>query len=257
MEVANIAGGDGRAGLLILPLGAAIAWVGINILPGLKNQIDAMAEKNNKSVAIGLGLGAASLLAAQGADAATEVMDLAAGDGRAGLLILPLGAAITWVAINILPGLKNQIDAMAEKNNKSVAIGLGLGAASLLAAQGADAATEVMDLAAGDGRAGLLLLPLGAAITWVGINILPGLKNQIDAMAEKNNAIAAGLGLSAATLLTAQGADAATEIMDLAAGDNRFVPVLGIFTLVLSWVGFNMLQPTLNQLDDMAAKNKK
>jgi photosystem II PsbY protein len=185
-----------------------------------------------------------------------EVANIAGGDGRAGLLVLPLGAAIAWVGINILPGLKNQIDAMNEKNNKSVAVGLGLGAASLLAAQGADAA-EIMELAAGDGRAGLLLLPLGAAAVWVGINILPGLKNQLDAMAEKNNAIAVGLGLSAATLLSAQGADAATEIMDLAAGDNRFVPVLGIFGLVLSWVFFNMAGPTINQLDAMSAKNKK
>ncbi|KAG7673494.1 hypothetical protein Ndes2526B_g03057 [Nannochloris sp. 'desiccata'] len=223
----------------------------------------AVCASSNKSVtqdalvkSIAFGSVATSFLAAGNAQAAMEVANIAGGDGRAGLLVLPLGAAIAWVGINILPGLKNQIDAMSEKN-KSVAAGLGLGAASLLAAQGADAA-EIMELAAGDNRAGLLLLPLGAAFAWVGVNILPGLKNQLDAMAEKNSgAFAAGLGLSAATLLSAQSADAATEIMDLAAGDNRFAPVLGIFALVLGWVGFNMLQPTLNQLDDMAAKNKK
>jgi photosystem II PsbY protein len=220
----------------------------------LTNCIDLLQDALVKSAAFASV--ATSFLAAGNAQAAMEVADIAAGDGRAGLLVLPLGAAIAWVGINILPGLKNQIDAMNEKNNKSVAAGLGLGAASLLAAQGADAA-EIMELAAGDGRAGLLLLPLGAAFAWVGVNILPGLKNQLDAMAEKNSAIAVGLGLSAATLLSAQNADAATEIMDLAAGDNRFAPVLGIFALVLGWVGFNMLQPTLNQLDSMSAKNKK
>jgi len=186
-----------------------------------------------------------------------EVADFAAGDSRAGLLVLPLGAAIAWVGINILPGLLNQINNMSEKN-KSVAASLGLGATSLLAAQGADAA-EIMELSAGvDSRAGLLVLPLGAAFAWVGVNILPGLKNQLDTMAEKNSgAIAAGLGLSAATLLSAQSADAATEVMDLAAADLRFLPVLGIFALVLGWVGFNMLQPTLNQFKAMADKNKK
>lgn len=199
---------------------------------------------------------ATSFLAAGNAQAAMEVANIAAGDNRAGLLLLPLGAAFAWVGINILPGLKNQIDAMSDKNSKSVAAGLGLTAASLLAAQGADAA-EIMELAAGDNRAGLLVLPLTAALGWVAINILPGLKNQIDAMADKKAAIATGLGLSAASLLVAQNADAATEIMDLAAGDNRFGPVLGIFALVLGWVGFNMAGPTLNQLDSMSGKNKK
>ena len=64
---------------------------------------------------------------------------------------------------------------MSDKK-RSVAAGLGLGAATLLAAQSADAATEIATVAASDGRAGLLFLPLLAALGWVGFNILPGLQ---------------------------------------------------------------------------------
>jgi photosystem II PsbY protein len=176
-EVANIAAGDLRAPLLLLPLGAALGWVGFNILGPAKNQLDEMASKN-KSVAGAVGIGAASLLFAQHADAATEAMQLAAGDVRAPLLLLPLAAALGWVGFNILGPAKNQLDDMSSKNQapvgskkKSVAGAVGIGAASLLAAGNADAATEVIRLAASDNRGGLLLLLVSVALGWVAFNI--------------------------------------------------------------------------------------
>ena len=77
---------------------------------------------------------------------------------------------------------------------------------------------------------------------WVGFNILGPLQNQLNAMSEdkpaakgsKKRGVAAGLGLTAASLLAAQQADAAQQVADLAASDNRFgtiallaVPVVG------------------------------
>ena len=251
-EVMNIAANDGRASLLILPLTAAIGWVGFNILQPALNQLDSMKLK--KSIAAGVGLSAATLLAAQNADAAQQVADLAANDGRAGLLILPLTAAIGWVGFNILQPALNQLDSM--KLKKSIAAGVGLSTATLLAAQNADAAQQVADLAANDGRAGLLLLPLAAAVAWVGFNILQPALNQFDSMKGKNSkkSIAAGVGLSAATLLAAQNADAAQQFADLAANDGRAGLLILPLTAALGWVGFNILQPALNQFDAMKSK---
>ncbi len=54
--------------------------------------------------------------------------------------------------------------------------------------------------------------------------------------------IAAGLGLSAATLFAASNAEAATQLYQLAESDNR-VGIIGLLFLpVLGWVGFNILQ---------------
>ena len=67
------------------------------------------------------------------------------------------GASVCrWVLFNILGPLQNQLDAMGDKKKRSVAAGLGLGAASLLAAQNAEAAQQVADLAAGDNRFGTI-----------------------------------------------------------------------------------------------------
>ena len=91
------------------------------------------------------------------------------------------------------------------------------------------------------------LLPWPPLPQWVGFNILNPLQNQLEAMstgeytgvsaakkASKKRGIAAGLGLTAASLLATQSAEAAQQVADLAAGDNRFgtiallaVPVLG------------------------------
>ncbi len=68
-----------------------------------------------------------------------------------------------WVAFNILGPLQNQLDSMGA-SKRSIAAGLGLGAASLLAAQSAEAAQQVADVAAAsDNRFGtisLLLVPV-------------------------------------------------------------------------------------------------
>jgi len=124
---------------------------------------------------------ATSFLAAGNAHAATEIANIAAGDGRTGLLFLPVAAALGWVAFNIAGPALNQLDKMNSK--KSIAAGLGL--ATLLAAQNADAATEAMQLAAGDGRTGLLFLPVAAALGWVGFNITGPALNQLDKMNNK------------------------------------------------------------------------
>ncbi len=89
----------------------------------------------------------------------------------------------------------------------------------------------------------LPLLPSPASCSWVLFNILGPLQNQLNAMSQdaaapkkatKKRGIAAGLGLTAASLLATQSAEAAQQVADLAAGDNRFgtiallaVPVLG------------------------------
>ena len=69
------------------------SWVGFNILGPLQNQISAMGEKQSgptkkRGVAAAVGLGAASLLAAQSAEAAQQVADLAASDNRFGTIAL-------------------------------------------------------------------------------------------------------------------------------------------------------------------------
>ena len=62
--------------------------------------------------------------------------------------------------------------------------------------------------------------------------------------------------VAAATLFAAGNANAATEIAQLAAGDNRFGIIVSLFVPVLGWVAFNALGPGLNQLDAMREKSK-
>ena len=225
---------DGRAGILLFPLAAALGWVLFNIAGPTKNQIDDM---NKKSGLVGAGL--ASLFVASQADAATEVMTVA--DGRAGILLFPLAAALGWVLFNIAGPTKNQIDNMSKKSGL-----VGAGLASLFVASQADAATEVMTVA--DGRAGILLFPLAAALGWVLFNIAGPTKNQIDNMSKKSGLVGAGL----ASLFVASQADAATEVMTVADGRAGILafPVLA----ALGWVLFNIAGPTKNQIDNMSNK---
>ena len=58
-------------------------------------------------------------------------------------------------------------------------------ATPLLFTESASAATEMMSVAGGDGRAGLLAFPLLAALGWVGFNIAGPALNQINNMGEK------------------------------------------------------------------------
>ena len=58
----------------------------------------------------------------------------------------------------------------------------------------------------------------------------------------KKRGIAAGLGLTAAGLLAAQSAEAATEVAQLADGDGRLGLLLTLFVPVVGWVAFNIAQ---------------
>jgi len=255
MEVTQIAGGDGRIGALLALFVPAVAWVTFNIAGPALNQINDMSEKNSKAAAIGVGLTAASLLVAEQADAAQEVAQLA-GDNRVGALLALLFPAVGWVLFNIAGPALNQISDMSEKNSKAIAAGVGLSAASMLVAEQADAAQEIVQLA-GDNRVGALLALLFPAVGWVLFNIAGPALNQISDMSEKNSkAIAAGVGLSAASMLVAENADAAQEVAQLA-GDNRIGALLALFVPAVAWVGFNIAGPALNQINDMADKNEQ
>ena len=75
--------------------------------------------------------------------------------------------------------------------------------------------------------------------------------------AGKKRAIVGGLGLSAASLLAARRADAAQEVVGQLASDQRVGVLALLLAPALGWVGFNILGPGLNQLDDMNAANAK
>jgi len=199
---------------------------------------------------------AATLFAAGSANAATEIMDIAAIDNRVALLGTLFVPVLGWVAFNILPGLFRQLETMSEKKNGSiVGPAIGLTAASLLAAQNADAATELADVAAIDNRVALLASLFVPVLGWVAFNILPGLFRQLETMSEKKGSVvgpAVGLG-TAASLLAAQKADAASEIAQLAV-DQRVLLLGTLFIPVLGWVAFNILPGLIRQLQTMAEK---
>jgi photosystem II PsbY protein len=72
---------------------------------------------------------------------------------------------------------------------------------------------------------------------------------------KKRRGVATAVGLgAAASMLLAQNAEAATEVAQLAASDNRVGAIATLLVPALGWVGFNMLQPALNQLDRMSDK---
>lgn len=123
-----------------------------------------------------------------------------------------------------------------------------LGASTLVAGH-ADAAQQMADLAS-DNRLGSILFLLAPAIGWVGFNILGPFQNQLKDMQSKK-AVAAGLGISAAAMLAMpETADAAQEVMALAA-DNRFGTILFLLFPAIGWVLFNILGPFQNQLKNM------
>ena len=59
------------------------------------------------------------------------------------------------------------------------AIGMGAAAASLFAAQNAEAATQVAQIAESDNRLGVILTLFVPALGWVGFNMLQPLTNQV------------------------------------------------------------------------------
>lgn len=119
--------------------------VAFNILGPAQAQFKTMG-KSAKGVAAGLGLTAAMLLAAQSADAAQEVSQLAAGDNRTGIIATLFVPVIGWVLFNILGPAQAQLDNMgpAKTSSKKRGVAAAIGAgASLLMVQQADAASEI------------------------------------------------------------------------------------------------------------------
>ncbi|GBF93475.1 hypothetical protein Rsub_06608 [Raphidocelis subcapitata] len=207
-------------------------------------RVAASAARAEEQVAKLLALPAAAgaFLAAGNAQAATEMAQLAAGDGRLGTISLLFLPAIGWVAFNMLGPLNNQLNRMSELASDSaprggkrrgVAGAVGLGAAlSLAFAQHADAATELAQVAASDSRFGTISLLFLPALGWVAFNMLGPLNNQLNRMSElasdsaprggKRRGVAGAVGLGAAlSLAFAQHADAATELAQVAASDSR------------------------------------
>ena len=62
---------------------------------------------------------------------------------------------------------------------------------------------------------------------------------------------------AAAPLVYASQADAAQEVVGQLASDQRLGVLALLLAPALGWVGFNILGPGLNQLDDMNASNAK
>jgi len=99
------------------------------------------------------------------------------------------------------------------------------------------------------------------ALGWVAFNILSPALNQLDKMndfkdsadpsASRRRGVAGAIGLGAASLLMAENAEAATELAQMAASDNRLGLLATLFVPALGWVAFNILSPALNQLDKM------
>lgn len=91
VELANVAASDSRLSTIAFLFLPALGWVGYNMLQPTTNQLSRMSElkeeaaggSRRRGVAGAVGLGAAlSMLAAQQADAATELSQLAASDNR-------------------------------------------------------------------------------------------------------------------------------------------------------------------------------
>lgn len=195
-----------------------------------------------------------SLANAGSAAAAQELMQIADGDARPLILLVVLVPAIGWVLFNILKPALNQINKM--RGAKALVGALGLGAAaSMVAAPQADAAQEIAQLAV-DSRPLLLLTVLVPAVGWVLFNILMPALNQVNKMRGAKGVVGPALGLGAmASLLAAGEADAAQQIADIAA-DSRPLILLVVLVPAVGWVLFNILQPALRQVSNMAAKNK-
>jgi photosystem II PsbY protein len=108
----------------------------------------------------------------------------------------------------------------------------------------AQAATELASVAASDNRLGTISLLFLPVVGWVGFNILQPAFNQLNRQNEiregavaatgkssgrKKRGLAGAVGLGAAlSMFAAQNADAATELSQLAASDNRCVFDAGV-----------------------------
>jgi photosystem II PsbY protein len=199
------------------------------------------------------GTAISTFLAAGNAHAAQEVAQLAAGDNRFGIITLLLAPVAGWVLFNIAGPALNQLNNMQKR---SIVGGLGLTAATLLAAQNADAAQEVAQLAAGDNRFSIIALLLVPVVGWVLFNISGPALNQLRNMTggqttpkggRGKRSVVAGMGLTAASMLLTQNADAA----EAALRDNRLSSVALLLAPAVGWVLFNISGPALNQFNNM------
>ncbi|KAK9804466.1 hypothetical protein WJX73_005021 [Symbiochloris irregularis] len=202
-----------------------------------------------------------TLLAAGNVSAAQELADVAARDGRLGILATLALPALAWVGFNIFGPALNQLSEMQKKAALRSAMGMGVGLTALLAAQQAEAVEAATD-ATKDGRIGILLTLLIPVGGWVLFNILGPALAQVDNMNKKNTGAAGGrrrgiagaVGLTAAALLGAQQADAVEAAAD-ATKDGRIGILLTLLIPVGGWVLFNILGPALAQVDNMNKKN--
>merc|ERR1739847_66392 len=130
-----------------------------------------MNDKNARRSVVGaLGLAGLALAHTESAQAAQEVMELAA-DNRANILLFLFAPALGWVGFNILQPFLRQVDNMNDKNSRRSVVGaLGLAGLALAHTESAQAAQEVMQVAA-DNRASILLFLFAPALGWVGFNI--------------------------------------------------------------------------------------
>lgn len=147
--------------------------------------------------------------------------------------------------------------------------GLGLGLATLALAQSASAADITTDVqkavtsVSRDNRVLIIATVLLPVAGWVLFNISGPALNQINNMSNKQKniarrarGVAGAIGISAASLIAAQQADAASEVAQLAAGDNRFLIIATVLLPVAAWVLFNITGPALNQINNMQNKQK-
>lgn len=143
-EVASVADADYRLGGVLFVLLPAIGWVLYNILGPAQSQLDAMnkgkpkvsvplkkakkklvlpkkvakpvkkaIKRKLKTRGVAVGLGLAGLLAAQSADAATVMGQIAdANDGRLGALLFVVLPALGWVLYNIEGPATQQYETM-------------------------------------------------------------------------------------------------------------------------------------------------
>jgi photosystem II PsbY protein len=148
-------------------------------------------------------------------------------------------------------------------SKRSVIGALGLGGTSMLLAPHADAAQEIASVADSDARGLIIVGLLLPAVGWMLFNILQPALNQIEKMQEGNNRLkkargilgVTGISVAAASLLAAPQADAQVQELAQVSVDTRPLVLLFILEPVIGWVLFNILKPTLNQIEKMQNGN--
>mmetsp|Transcript_3602 Transcript_3602/g.10471 ORF Transcript_3602/g.10471 Transcript_3602/m.10471 type:complete len:231 (+) Transcript_3602:95-787(+) len=179
-------------------------------------------------------------------------------------------AAQRNVDSQVMKALDKVAEVTSSKGAQLASVG-GMLAASSLWADSAEAAQEIGQLAGSDNRISIILTLFLPVVGWVLFNIGGPALRQLADTAQRNGTAfaksggmtakrrgvtaAIGAGLTAASLLSAESADAATEVAQLA-GDARISVIATLFVPLVGWVLFNIGGPALNQLRNQAAKNE-